>query len=371
MTWAKAGFYILLSGLGSAAMAQDVVKLGIAAPMTGPIAHLGKDVDQGARLAIDEINQRGLAINGKLVRLEAVVEDDRGDPAAATAVANTLADRKVNGVIGHLNSGPTIAAARVYNDAGIPQVAPAATNPKYTQAGYKYAVRLMATDVQQGAGIAGFLASKLSAKKVAVIDDRTAYGQGLADEVASTLAKGKVQVLPREFTTDKATDFTAILTTIKAANPDAIVYAGADAQAGPLSRQIKQLGITSKLIAGDGVCTGSWSELAAGANEGFYCSQAGMPSTRMKTYADFNKRFKARYGSEPIVFAPYAYDAVLVLVEAMKAARSTDPTVYAPYVSRVQLDGITGPVRFDSRGDNQNGEVTIYQVQSGKLVAVP
>lgn len=347
------------------------VRIGIAAPLTGPIAHLGKDMENGARLAIEDLNAKGVKIGGRIVRFEAVVEDDRADPAAATAVAQKLSDMNVNGVVGHLNSGTTIAASRIYNDAGIPQVAPAATNPQYTRAGYKSAVRLMATDVQQADGIANYVARSLKARTVAVIDDRTAYGQGLADQVVADLGKTQAKVLKREFGTDRSVDFTAILTTLQGMKPDVVVYAGADAQAAVVNRQMKQLGMTSAFIAGDGVCTGEWSKLAAGANEGAYCSQAGAARESMSAFAAFNQRYKARFGSDVIIFAPYAYDAVMVLVEAMKKAGSVDPSVYGPKLRTTTYTGLIGPIEFDARGDNLHGTVTMYQVRDGKLALAP
>jgi len=357
---------------GTQAQAQDApVRIGVAAPLTGAIAHLGKDMENGARLAIEDLNAQSLAIGGRRLRFEAVVEDDRADPTSATTVAQKLADMRVNGIVGHLNSGTTIPAARVYNDAGIPQVAPAATNPQYTRAGYKFAARLMATDVQQADGIAGYIARTLKAKTAAVIDDRTAYGQGLADQVITDLGKAGVKIIKREFGTDRSTDFSAILTTLRGLKPDVIVYAGADAQAALVNRQMKQLGLTASFIAGDGVCTSEWSKLAAGTNEGAYCSQAGAPREAMVAFADFNQRYKARFGTDVIVFAPYAYDAVMVLVEAMKQGGSTDPLVYGPKLTSVKLTGLIGPIAFDARGDNLRGTVTIYQVRAGKLVPAP
>lgn len=350
---------------------ETAVRIGIAAPLTGAIAHLGRDMENGARLAIEDLNTQGLGIGGRRVRFEAVVEDDRADPATATTVAQKLADMKVNGIVGHLNSGTTIPAARVYDDAGIPQVAPAATNPQYTRAGYRFAARLMATDVQQADGIAGYIARTLKAQTVAVIDDRTAYGQGLADQVVTDLGKAQVKVLKREFGTDRSTDFTALLTTLRGLKPDVIVYAGADAQAALINRQMKQLGLASIFIAGDGVCTGEWSKLAGGANEGAYCSQAGAPREAMAAFATFNQRYKARFGTDVIVFAPYAYDAVMVLAEAMKKAGSTDPAVYGPRLAGVTLTGLIGPIAFDQRGDNLRGTVTMYVVRGGKLTVAP
>ena len=368
---ALASLAIATATLASAQAQDALVRIGIAAPLTGAIAHLGKDMENGARLAIEDLNAQGLAIGGRRLRFEAVVEDDRADPATATTVAQKLADMQVNGVVGHLNSGTTIPAARVYNDAGIPQVAPAATNPQYTRAGYKFAARLMATDVQQADGIAGYVARSLKARTAAVIDDRTAYGQGLADQVAADLGKAQVKVLKREFGTDRATDFSAILTTLRGLKPDVIVYAGADAQAALVNRQMKQLGVNSTFIAGDGVCTGGWSKLAAGSNEGAYCSQAGAPREAMSAFAAFNQRYKARFGADVIVFAPYAYDAVMVLAEAMKKAGSIDPAAYGPKLAGVTFTGLIGPIAFDARGDNLRGTVTIYQVREGKLVVAP
>jgi len=361
----------LLAGASAMAQAQDAtVRIGVAAPLTGPIAHLGRDMENGARLAIEDLNARMPSIGGRRVRFEAVVEDDRADPAAATSVAQKFADMKLNGIVGHLNSGTTIPAARIYNEAGLPQVAPAATNPQYTRAGYRYAARLMATDIQQAEGIAGFIGRTLKATTAAVVDDRTAYGQGLADQVVADLGKAGIRITRREFTTDRATDFSAILTTIRATRPDVIVYAGADAQAALMNRQMKQLGIASNFVAGDGVCTGEWSKLAAGANEGAYCSQAGAPREAMSAFANFNRRYKARFGSEVVIFAPYAYDAVMVLFEAMTKSGSTDPSVYGPQLAKVEVKGLIGPIRFDAHGDNLHGVVTMYQVRGGKLEAL-
>lgn len=366
---------LVLLGLSLAAhslLAQEqTVRIGLAAPLTGPIAHLGRDMENGARLAVEEINASRLTVGGKPVKLQLMVEDDQGDPAAATATANRLVDAGVAAVVGHLNSGTTIPAARIYDVAGIPQVAPAATNPQYTQLGYRYAVRLMATDIQQGSGIARFAATRLQAKTAALVDDRSAYGKGLADQVDTDLQKAGVKIVRREFTTDKATDFTAILTSIKASGADVLVYAGADAQAGPMNRQMKQLGLTSRFIAGDGVCTSTWSRLAAGTNEGFYCTQAGAPRTAMTGFSDFERRFKARFKEDVVMFAPYGHDAVLVLVDAMRRAGSVDPRVFAAAVPRVEVTGVTGTVRFDAQGDNVNGAVSVYQVRAGQLEPMP
>ena len=231
---------ILSVGLG-AAQAQDVVKLGNAAPLTGTISHLGKDLENGSRMAVDAINAQGGAdIGGKKVKFELIGEDDQADPRTGTTVAQRLVDAGVKGVIGHLNSGTSIPASRIYDQGGVPQISPASTNPKLTQQKFPGVFRTIANDVQQGGALGNFAVKTLSARKVAIIDDRTSYGQGLADETEKAVKAAGAQVVAREFTTDKATDFNAILTKIRATAPDVVFFGGMDAQAGPMLRQIKQ-----------------------------------------------------------------------------------------------------------------------------------
>ncbi|GAB2943802.1 branched-chain amino acid ABC transporter substrate-binding protein [Aquaspirillum soli] len=344
---------------------ETTVLIGSVAPLTGPIAHLGKDNESGARLAVDEINAEGLTIGGKKVRLELVSEDDQADPKIATQVAQRLVDKKVVGVIGHLNSGTTIPASKIYADAGIPQISPSSTNPAYTQQGFKTAYRVVANDVQQGASLGNFAVESLKVKNVAVIDDRTAYGQGIADEfVKAAEAKG-AKVVKREFTSNTATDFMAILTSIKAAKPDLVFFGGMDAQGGPLAKQMKKLGIEVKLLGADGIYSPEFLKLAGEAAEGHYASFIGMPRDQMPGFASFNEKFKAKYG-EVQMYSPYAYDAVRVMVDAMKKADSVDPATFAPKLAETEYAGVTSKVKFDDKGDLVNGAVTVYQVKDGK-----
>lgn len=344
---------------------ETTVLIGSVAPLTGPIAHLGKDNESGARLAVDEINAEGLTIGGKKVRLELVSEDDQADPKIATQVAQRLVDKKVVGVIGHLNSGTTIPASKIYADAGIPQISPSSTNPAYTQQGFKTAYRVVANDVQQGASLGNFAVESLKVKNVAVIDDRTAYGQGIADEfVKAAEAKG-AKVVKREFTSNTATDFMAILTSIKAAKPDLVFFGGMDAQGGPLAKQMKKLGIEVKLLGADGIYSPEFLKLAGEAAEGHYASFIGMPRDQMPGFASFNEKFKAKYG-EVQMYSPYAYDAVRVMVDAMKKADSVDPAAFAPKLAETEYAGVTSKVKFDDKGDLVNGAVTVYQVKDGK-----
>ena len=342
------------------------IKIGHVGPLTGNIAHLGKDNENGARLAVEDINARGVMVDGKKLKIELLGEDDQADPKTGTVVAQKLVDAKVSGVVGHLNSGTTIPASKIYSDAGIPQISPSATNPTYTQQGFKTTFRVMANDVQQGKVLGEYAVKKLGAKSVAIIDDRTAYGQGLADEVEKAAKEGGAKIVAREFTKNDATDFKAILTKIKGRKPDAVFYGGMDAQAGPMAKQMKQLGVKTKFLSGDGACTPEFIKLAGDAADGFYCSQAGLPLDRM-TDKGFAERFKKRFNVDVQIYSPYSYDAVAVLVDAMKRANSVDPAKYIAELPKTAYTGVTGKIGFDDKGDVKNGAITMYETKDGKL----
>ena len=343
-----------------------VVKLGHVAPMTGPQAHLGKDNENGARLAIEELNAQGLEIGGAKVSFELLAEDDQADPKQGSIVAQKLVDAKVQGVIGHLNSGTTIPASKLYSDAGIPQISGSATNPKYTQQGFKTAFRVMANDVQQGKALGEF-AAKQGAKTVAIVDDRTAYGQGLADEFRKSAEAAGIKVVATEYTNDKATDFKAILTKIKSKKPDLVFYGGMDAQGGPMAKQMKELGIKAKFLGGDGVCTPEFMKLGGEATEGNYCSLPGMPLEKLAKGPEFKDKFNKKFGAEIQLYAPYVYDAVLVMADSMKRADSVDPAKYLPEVGKTKYDGVTAVIEFDEFGDLKGGAISMYQYKGGKL----
>lgn len=344
---------------------EVTVNIGHVAPLTGPQAHLGKDNENGARLAIEELNAKGIEIDGAKVKFELLAEDDQADPKQGTIVAQKLVDAKVNGVIGHLNSGTTIPASKLYSDAGIPQISGSATNPKYTQQGFATTFRVMANDVQQGHALGEFAAQAIKAKTVAIIDDRTAYGQGLADEFEKAVLANGGKVVTREFTTDKATDFAAILTKIKSKRPDVVFYGGMDAQGGPMVKQLKSLGVKAKFLTGDGGCTPELIKLAGAAAEGQYCSLPGVPLEQMPGGKEFGEKFSAKYGQIQL-YAPYVYDAVYVMVEAMKRANSVEPAKYLPEISKTDFQGVSSKITFDANGDLKNGAISLYQVKDGK-----
>ena len=353
----------------SAGKLEVVVKLGHVAPMTGPQAHLGKDNENGARLAIEELNAQGVEIGGAKVKFELLAEDDAADPKQGTVVAQKLVDAKVNGVIGHLNSGTTIPASKLYADAGIPQISGSATNPKYTQQGFKTAFRVMANDVQQGK-VLGEFAAQQGIKTVAVVDDRTAYGQGLADEFRKAAEASGIKVVANEYTTDKATDFKAILTKIKSTKAELVFYGGMDAQGGPMAKQMKELGIKAKFLGGDGVCTPEFMKLGGEAAEGHYCSLPGMPLEKLAKGPEFRDKFSKKFNAEIQLYAPYVYDAVMVMADSMKRADSVDPAKFLPVIGQAKYDGVTALIEFDPQGDLKGGAISIYQYKGGKLAYV-
>jgi branched-chain amino acid transport system substrate-binding protein len=356
-----------------AAPEAQVIKIGHVGPTSGAIAHLGKDNENGARMAIEELNAKGLQIDGKPVKFELLAEDDAADPKQGVAAAQKLVDAKVNGVIGHLNSGTTIPASQLYNDAGIPQISPSATNPKYTRQGYAAAFRMVADDVHLGGTLGKYAVETLKAKSVAVIDDRTAYGQGVADEFEKGVVAAGGKVVGREFTNDKATDFNAILTTLKAKKPDVVFFGGMDAVAGPMLKQMKSLGINAKFMGGDGICSSELPKLAGDgmADEQVFCAEAGGVEGEQKAGMEkFRADFKAKFGADVQVYAPYVYDAVMVMANAMVAANSADPAKYLPALKAINHNGVTGTITFDEKGDIKNGALTLMTYKGGERTTI-
>ncbi|MFZ9711238.1 MAG: branched-chain amino acid ABC transporter substrate-binding protein [Burkholderiaceae bacterium] len=362
---------VLLGFVSQQALAQEaVVRLGHVGPTSGSIAHLGKDNENGARLAVEELNAKGISIGGKKIKFELLAEDDAADPKQGTAAAQKLVDSKVVGVIGHLNSGTSIPASKIYSDAGIPQISPSATNPRYTRQGYKTTFRVVADDVHLGGTLGKYAVNQLKGKSIAVVDDRTAYGQGVADEFEKGVKAAGGKVVGREFTNDKATDFTAILTSLKAKKPDVVFFGGMDAVAGPMLRQMKQLGISAKFMGGDGICTGELPKLAAGSmgDSQVVCAEAGgVEGEAKKSMEDFGKKFKAKFNADVQLYAPYVYDAVNVMVAAMQKANSTEPAKFLPVLAATEgYKGVTGTIAFDQKGDIKNGALTLYTYKAGK-----
>jgi branched-chain amino acid transport system substrate-binding protein len=347
------------------------VKIGTASPLSGTGAHQGKDIENGARMAIDELNAKGITLAGNKVQWVLQPEDDAADPKTGAAVAQKLVDAKVAAVVGHLNSGTTVPASKIYANAGIPQISPAATTPLYTHQGFKTAFRVVANDNLVGRTLATYSVNTLKAKKFAVIDDRTAFGQGLADEFVKGIKAGGAgaAVVSRQFTNDKATDFNAILTQIRARDPDVIFYGGMDAVAGPMLKQMKALGLRAKLVSGDGVCSEKMPLLAGDAlvDDKVFCVVAGGVDKAQEAGLNaFAQRYRQRFKLPVETYAPYAYDAVMVFAAAMQKANSSDPVKFLPALAAIRYEGVTGSIAFDPKGDLNNAALTLYTYRKGQ-----
>jgi branched-chain amino acid transport system substrate-binding protein len=348
--------------------AQEVVKIGHVAAVTGPVSYFGKDNENGARMAIEALNARGVVIGGKKVRFELLAEDDGGDPKQATTVAQKLADARVNGVVGHESSGTSIPASKIYFDAGIPQISASSTSPDYTHQGFNTTFRVVSNDTQLGRALGGYAAKGMAARRVAVVDDRTAYGQGVVKEFVKGVQQQGATVVAREFTNDKATDFSAILTRIRATHPDLVFFGGMSAVAGPMLRQMKQLGMNTKMMGGDGICSDEIYKLSGGTmTDGqVVCAEAGGVEEAGKAAMEkFRADYKKRFGIEVQIYAPYVYDAVMTIADAMVKAGSAAPAKYLPELARISHKGVTGTIAFDAHGDIRNGTLTLYTFRSG------
>ncbi|WP_346825177.1 branched-chain amino acid ABC transporter substrate-binding protein [Serratia inhibens] len=358
----------VLATLGAAAPAQaaDTVLIGLAGPLTGPSARIGKDLENGAQLAIADANAQKPTLNGKPVTFKLVSEDDQSDPRTAVAVAQRLVDEGVAGVVGHWNTGTSIPAARIYHDAGIAQVAPVATGHAYTQQGFDTSFRVMGHD-DDGGNYAGEYAVKvLKAKRIAVIDDRTAFGQGLADEFIKSLAAQGIQPVAREYVDDKTVDFSAVLTTVRSKDADLIFFGGVDSQAAPLARRIKQLGMNTQLMGAGGFVSQTFLTLAQKEGEGVVALEPGLPLEQMPGGKAFEQAYRDRYKTHIELHAPFAYDATRVLIAAIEQAGSANPADYLPKLRAIHYQGVTGNIAFDPQGNLQQPSFTLYKVVDGK-----
>jgi branched-chain amino acid transport system substrate-binding protein len=351
-----------------AAKASDAteVKIGHVAPVSGALSHLGQDNENGAHLAVDEINAQGLTIDGHAIRLVLDTRDDAADPKTGVAAAQALVADHVVAAIGNLNSGVSIPAAKIYSDANVAQISAGTTSPDFTQQGFKTTFRVVATDVQQGRALAGYALDTLHAKKMAVIDDGTPYGQSLANEFVKSVEAGGVKVVVREVTNEKARNFKGILNKIKRVQPDAVMFAGMDTAGGPFIKQAAALGIKGKILGGDGVCTDKVAELAGDAVQNLVCTQAGLALSKMDKGADFAQKYDARFHVPVQLYAPYTYDAVYVIVDAMKRANSVEAPKVLAAIASTDYNGLTGHIAFDDKGDLKGSVITLNDFKDKK-----
>ncbi|MBP0590925.1 branched-chain amino acid ABC transporter substrate-binding protein [Paraburkholderia sp. LEh10] len=359
-----------ISLAGNQSIAQQVVRIGVSAPLTGVSAANGKDIENGVRLAVDEANAQHIRLDGQEVRFELNSVDDQGDPRVGVQVAQKLVDDGVVVVVGYYNSGVALPASPIFAKAGIPLMDPAATNPAITRQGLKNVFRIIATDAQNSGNAGTYAVTVTKAQRIAVMDDRTAFGQGAADEFKKAVVAAGGHIVASEFTNDKAVEFNAQLTNIKAANADLLYFAGLDNQAALLTKRMKQLGMRTQFVGSGGIADSIFISVAGSAAEGAMAWEYGRPVESLPQGKAFAERFKKRFGADTLSYAPFAYDCAWVAINAMKQANSAKPEVFMPALRTTQYDGITGKIEFDSYGDLKHPTSTLYQVKGARWVPV-
>jgi len=348
------------------ASAQQAVRIGVSAPLTGLGAANGKDIENGVRLAVEEANAQHINIGGQPVQFELASVDDQGDPRIGVQVAQKLVDDGVVAVVGYYNSGVALPSSPIFAKAGIPLIDPAATNPAITRQGLNNVFRIIATDTQNS-GNAGTYAVKVTkAKRIAVMDDRTAFGQGAVEEFKKAVQAAGGQIVSEEYTTDKAVEFNAQLTNIKAANADLLYFGGLDGQAGLIVKRMKQLGIRAQFVGSGGIADSVFISSAGNAAEGAMAWEYGRPVDSLPEGRAFAAKFKKRFGADTLTYAPFAYDCAWLAITAMKQANSTKPATFMQTLRTMQYNGITGHISFDKYGDLNSPTSTLYQVKSMK-----
>jgi len=358
----------------AAVSAQDlVVKIGHVGPISGGLAAAGKENENGARMAIDELNARGVSIGGRTAKFRLIAVDAYTDTAGSTS-AQKLVDARVDGVIGHLLSGPSIVASKIYSAAGIPQISASATHPLFTRNGLKTTFRVVADDTRIGTVLARYAVLDLKAVRIALIDDGSPYGQGIAGEFSKALSAAGGNIVETRHMDVNMTDFSTILTAVAAKRADLVFFGGATDQAGQLIQQMKQEGIGARLMGGDAMCLPDLPPRAGGAmaDDQVICAKMdGVDKAGRPAMDKFRADFERKFGVEPLIYAPHAYDAVMVMVDAMVRAGSSEPAKYLPALAATRgYKGVTGPISFDSKGDIENAAVTLFTYRGWKQTAI-
>jgi branched-chain amino acid transport system substrate-binding protein len=353
--------FALSAAAGIARADDQIVKIGFAAPLTGGSAADGKEMENAARLAIEDANRRAPQLNGRAVRFELDAQDDQADPRIASQIAQRFSDIGVAGVVGHFNSSCSIAAAKTYDAAKIAEISPSSTSASYTEQGLATTFRVVGQDAVAGDTLAGYVLDSLQGKRIAIVDDQTDFGRGLADRVEQTLRARHANVVAHEYVTDKTVDFSSIVTKLKGVNPDVIVFGGFDAQAGQFVRRIRSFGLTATFV-GEGFNNNIFLQMAKGDGDGAVSIQPGLPPEKMPS-TNFGTRYQARFKTPLEGFqGPYAYDAATVIIDGVLNARSAEPAKVLGAVKATRLQGVTGPIAFDAKGDLANSPYTIYRL---------
>jgi branched-chain amino acid transport system substrate-binding protein len=351
---------------GNAAAQEQVIKIGQTGPLSGANAFAGKDNENGVRLAIEELNAKKLQVAGKTLKFELQSEDDQCDPKSGVSVAQKLVDAGVKYVMGPYCSGVAIPASRIYDEGGA-MVSTVGTNPKVTDGGYKNLFRIIAGDNQIGASMAQYAAKVLNAKTAVVVDDRTAFGQGVAAEFIKEAKAQGLTIIGQEYTHDKATDFSAILTNIKAKKPDVMFFGGYAPQAAPMARQMKQLAVNIKMLGGDTLCSPEMGKLGGEAvNDVVYCAQGGSMLDKIAQGPAFKAKYKKRFNQDADAYAASFYDQMILIGTSIAKAGTTDPSKVATEMRKGSYTGVAGTYAYDDKGNMKQAPITVYTFRNAQ-----
>jgi branched-chain amino acid transport system substrate-binding protein len=355
-------FFIALSLLSGCEKKPETLKIGVAGPMTGPEAKMGTDFRNAATLAVEEWNAKG-GVLGK--KIELAVGDDQSDPKQAVSVANKLVNEGVVAVVGHFNSSCSIPASDVYSRAALPMITPGSTNPQLTERGHRSVFRVCGRDDQQGLVGAAFVTRKLNLKKVAVLHDKTTYGQGLAEEFRKNLGSA-VQTTYFGGITKGDKDFKTVLTSVRQGGPELIFFGGIYPEGGLLVKQAREINLSVPFMSGDGCIDPKFIEIAgAAAAEGTYLTFGPDPNN-IPAAKDFLAKYKARFG-EPGPYSIYAYDAVTVLLHAVVAAGTAKGDAVIGKLHSMEFPVSLGILRFTEKGDVSSAPYIVWVTRSGKF----
>jgi branched-chain amino acid transport system substrate-binding protein len=344
----------------------DTIKIGVAQPMSGGLAELGKDMLQGVQLAVGQLNKQGFKVKGKTVTLEVVSVDDKAESEEAKKVAQQLVDAGVVAVVGHLNSGQSIAAAPIYAAKGIAQLA-ISTNPQFVELGHTTTLRLVANDNLQARAVGSYAASQLSGTKFAVIDDGTVYGKGLAEAAAKQL-EGKKTVALRQSFDDKTKEFGALAEKLKADGIQVVVSTLNDFQVIALIDALAKIDY-SKQITVLGTDTIKTTEMIKHADKvaSMYVTSPVLDAGEFAGGKVFLEAYQAAYKSAPAYAGHYSYDAMHVIAGAIKRAESADPKKITETLRKLDnFAPVTGSMKWDAKGEQRYGTVGVYAVHGGK-----
>jgi len=342
---------------------EQLVLVGVAAPLTSPRTESGI---AAVRLAFDEANRRAIRIGGKQLVFRLLVEDDKGDALFAAPIAQYFIRSKVVGVIGHWNSGPSIAVAELYSAAGIPQIPMATTSSRFTREGLRTIFQVQGHDGVGAVRLADFVVRHLQAARIAVIEDGTAYGTDFADSFISGVRRAGGVVVSRDAISSKTSDFNPALNNVQKANADVVVFGGVVTQSALLARGMLRRNMNTKLVATGGTATGLFLQLAEGVQDNVWALETGVPRDRLPGWREFNDKMRTRFKGEITHYALFAYDAANVLIAAIQKAGSLDPKAVTIALHEIRYPGLTGVVSFDANGALINPAYTIYRLEQGK-----